>query len=345
MARLARFLLGDGRVDGQSLVDQRLLGAMGVPVGTEAVAAGLRVGYALGLYTRDRHGSLGKCQGGSTVGFHALFCLFPAQQRAFFLAINTDSETAQYDRFHQLLIRELELEGTTPALPAAATSASSSWAGFYVPSPNRMATFAWVDTVFNFVRVRPQGSHLRLWTLQTKELELTPTVDSLYRRGDRVTASHAFSVTADGQRAMSTVAQTYQETSLGHLALLWASLAAGLLGLVYLILSGLLRVVTGRARPRDASFLPIAASLALLLPAPLFYRQPFLQLGDLTVASGALAAVTAMLPLAMLVGVALSWRRRPWHATAALDVAAMLAVLQFAAVLAYWGLLPMRLWV
>jgi CubicO group peptidase (beta-lactamase class C family) len=345
MARLARFLLSDGRVDGQSLVDQRLLGAMAVPVGTEAVAAGLRVGYALGLYARDRHGSLGKCQGGSTVGFHALFCLFPEQQRAFFLAINTDSENAHYDRFHHLLMRELELEGTEPTLPAAATNASSSWGGFYVPSPNRMATFAWVDTVFNFVRVRPDGSHLRLWTLQSPELRLAPTVDSLYRRDDRTTASHAFSVTADGQRVMSTAAQTYQESSLAQLVLLWASLAAGMLGLAYLMLRGLLRVFTGCTRPRDASFLPFAASLALLLPIPLFYSQPFLQLGDLTVASGALAAVTGMLPLAMLVGLALSWRRRPWHATAALDAAAMLAVLQLAAVLAYWGLLPMRLWV
>lgn len=207
-----------------------------------------------------------------------------------------------------------------------------------------MATFAWVDTVFNFLLVRPEGSNVRLWALQSPELRLLPTAGSLYRQADRMTPSHAFSVTADGQRLISTAAQTYQETSLGHLVLLWVSLAAGMFGLLYLILSGVFRVVTRRARPGDASWLPFAACLGLLLPVPLFYRQPFLELGDLTMASGVLAAVTGILPLAMLVGLALSWKRRPWQAMAVLDVAAMLAVLQFAAVLAYWGLLPLRLW-
>jgi CubicO group peptidase (beta-lactamase class C family) len=344
MARLASFLMSDGRIDGKTLVDKDLLSAMGVPVGTEATAAGLRVGYALGLYARDRHGSLGKCQGGSTVGFHALFCLFPDQRRAFFIAINTDSEAAQYDRFHDLLIRELGVAGSTPTRTATAPSAPDQWEGHYVPSPNRMATFALIDTVFNFLRVRPDGSRLRVWTLQAPELALRPTMGSLYRREDRMTASHAFSVTADGQRLMSTAAQTYQEISLGRLVALWVSLAAGMLALLYLALSGLFRVVTRRVRPTDASFLPIAASLGLLLPLPLLYLQPFLELGDLTLASGVLAAVTGALPLAIFAGLALSWRRRPWHATAALDVAAMLAVLQFTGVLAYYGLLPLRLW-
>ncbi|HET7204792.1 MAG TPA: serine hydrolase domain-containing protein [Steroidobacteraceae bacterium] len=345
MARLARFLMGDGRVEGRTFIDQRLLSAMGVPVDTEAAAAGLRVGYALGLYARDRHGSLGKCQGGSTIGFHALFCLFPEQQRAFFLSINTDSETAQYDRFHRLLIRELKVDGVLPSSTAGSTPASGTWAGFYVPSPSRMATFAWLDTVFNFAVVRAHGPNLRLWTLQSPELTLTPTGGSLYRRDDRVTASHAFSVTADDQRVMSTAAQTYQEASLGHLMLLWSSLAIGILGLTYLILVGLSRVLTRRARPSDPGFPPFVGSLALLLPVPLFYRQPFLEMGDLTVASGALAAVTGLLPFAMLAGLALRWRRRPWHTMAALEVAAMLGVLQFTVVLAYWGLLPLKLWV
>jgi CubicO group peptidase (beta-lactamase class C family) len=345
MARLARFLMSDGRIDGQPFIDKRLLGAMGVPVDTEAVAAGLRVGYALGLYGRDRHGALGKCQGGSTVGFHALFCLFPEHQKAFFLSINTDSETAQYDRFHGLLIRALKVDGATPSPAVGATTDPTGWEGYYVPSPNRMATFAWLDTTFNFVRVRANGANLRLWTLQSPELALTPTAGSLYRQGDRITASHAFSMSADGKRTISTSGQTYQEASPGELMLLWASLVSGVLGLAYLLLTGLFRVVTRRVRPSHSSFVPFVGTLALLLPVPLFYRQPFLQIGDLTVASGVLAAVTALLPLTMLVGLALSWRRRPWRAMAALDVAAMLAVLQFTVVLASWGLLPLLLWI
>ena len=208
-----------------------------------------------------------------------------------------------------------------------------------------MATFAWLDTTFNFVIVRAEGPDLRLWTLQSPETTLTPTAGSLYRRDDRVTASHAFSVTEDGQRLMSTAAQTYQEASLGHLMLLWSSLAMGIFGWAYLILVGLFRVVTRRIRPGHPAFLPFASCLALLLPVPLFYHQTFLEMGDLTAASGALAVVTGLLPLAMVVGLALSWRRRFSHMTAALDVVAMAGVLQFAVVLAFAGLLPLRLWV
>ena len=345
MARLARFLMSDGRIDGLRFIDKGLLDSMGVPVGTEAVQAGLEVGYALGLSTRDRHGALGKCHGGSTVGFHALFCLFPQHKSAFFLSINTDSETAQYDGFHALLIHALKVDGAAPSPLAGAMNDRAEWDGYYVPSPNRMATFAWLDTTFNFVRIRADGDLLRLWTPQAPELALMPTASSLYRRDDRLIASHAFSISAEGKRVMSTAAQTYEETSLGGLMLRWVSLVTGVLGLAYLLLFGLVRLVTRRVLPSHPSFVPVAGSLALLLPLPLFYNQSFLEIGDLTVASAALATVTALLPLTMLVGLALSWRRRPWCAMAALDVAAMLAVLQFSVMITSWGLLPLRLWI
>ena len=345
MATLARFLMGDGRVDGRPFIDPRLLGAMGVPVGTEATAAHLRVGYALGLSARDRHGALGKCHGGSTIGFHAMLCVFPERQRAFFLAINTDSETANYDRFHGLLIRELEVDAAAPARTSRPTVAASTWEGLYIPSPNRMATFALLDTAFNFVIVRADGANLRLWSLQAPEVTLTPVAGSLYRRHDRVIGSHALSLTNADQRLISTAAQTYQEVPLGRLVLLWTSLASGLLGWVYLVVVGLFRLVTRRITPSHPAFLPVVGCLALLLPVPLFYRQPFLAMGDLTVASGTLAAVTGFLPLSMVVGLAFSWGRKDWRTSAVLDVAAMVGVLQLSAVLAYWELLPLTLWV
>ena len=72
--------------------------------------------------------------------------------------------------------------------------------------------------------------------------------------------------------------------------------------------------------------------------------QSFLQLGDLTLASALLAMVTAALPLAMRVGLGLYFRRRPAGAVAVLDGLAMLAVVQWALVLAAWELVPLRLW-
>ena len=103
--------------------------------------------------------------------------------------------------------------------------------------------------------------------------------------------------------------------------------------------------LTDRAlTPSDPLFVPFLGVLALMLPLPLFLRQSLLQLGDPTAASVLLAIVTALLPLAMLLGLGLQLRRCRAGAIAVLDVLAMLAVLQSTTVLAAWGLVPLRLW-
>src|SRR3546814_7306679 len=86
---------------------------------------------------------------------------------------------------------------------------------------------------------------------------------------------------------------------------LWASLIAGVAGLVYLILFGIVRVLRRRLSFADPLFIPFLASVALFLPVPLFFHQSFLRLGDLTPASALLALVTGILPIAMLFGL---WR-------------------------------------
>lgn len=344
MGRFARFLMGDGLIDGKPFIDAALLQAMGQPAGTEAAGAGLRVGYGLGLATRDRHGAVGKCHGGSTVGYRAMLCLFPQKRRAFFLAINADIEGADYGRFDGLLIRALQVEAPAPHPPQAASTDPSGWEGYYVPAPNRFAGFSWLDTTLNFVRVRSSGNGLQLKPFQSPEVSLAPAGGSLFRASDRSIASHAVLVARDGKRVISTGLQSFEEASLLQLMSLWASLIAGLLGVAWLLLAGGATLIARRGAVFEPVFTPFVGIVALLIPLPFFYRQSFLQLGDLTLASGSLAAVTLLLPLTMLVGLVLSVRRCPWRAKATIDVAAMLAVLLWCAVLAWWGLLPLRLW-
>ena len=128
--------------------------------------------------------------------------------------------------------------------------------------------------------------------------------------------------------------------------MLWASLAAGLLGLGYLGVVGALRLVRRRLVLSDAIALPFAAIVALAIPVPLFMTQSFLALGDATPASVALAIATAFLPMALAVGLwRLARRRELATATHAVEALAMAAVLQWTLVLAAWGLMPVRLWV
>jgi hypothetical protein len=136
--------------------------------------------------------------------------------------------------------------------------------------------------------------------------------------------------------------RTYEQVPLGRMLWLWGSLAAGLAGLAYVLIWGLWRCVIRRwfAGTREPVLtIPLASTLALLLPVPFFFTQSFLQLGDRTAASLLLAASTGMLPFAMAWGL---WRA--WKGGHTSDRIALAAVLQLLAVLAAWGLVPFRLW-
>lgn len=345
MGRFARFLMSDGRIDGETFIDPRWLRAMGVARGTEAARSGLRVGYALGMSTRDRHGAVGRCHDGSILGYRAMLCLFPERQRAFFWSVNTDSESPEHRRrLDALFVDALGVAAPAPAAPGGFLN-PDAWEGFYVPSPNRMASLAWLDTVSGFIHVRRQGAGLRLKPFQSPAVALTPMGGSLFRAADRTIASHALLIaTEDGKRVISTGLQSYEQASLMKLIPLWASLAAGVLGLLWILIGGFVRVAAKRLGRSHPLSVPLLGALALLLPLPFLFTQSFLQLGDITIGSVLLAAVTATLPLAMGLGLALHFHARRKGAIAMLDVLAMLSVLQWTLVLAAWGLLPLRLW-
>ncbi len=99
MLRLLRFLLGSGSIAGETLIASKYLAKLGTPSTTDAYRSGLRIGHGLALATRDRHGVLGECHPGTTFGFRAHLCVFRAQEKAFFFAVNADIETADYERF------------------------------------------------------------------------------------------------------------------------------------------------------------------------------------------------------------------------------------------------------
>jgi len=344
MATFARFLMGDGRVDGKPFIDEALLRAMGTPVHTEAARAGLEIGYALGLARRDRHGASGRCHGGSTVGFRAMLCTYPEQRKAYFYALNTDSETARHERIDAIFIRSLGLAATATPPAAAPMDGISRWDGFYVPAPSRFASFEWLDRVASFTRVRWDGARLHLEPAQSGPRTLVPAGGALFRAADRKLPSHALIETPEGGRVLTDGLQSHERVSWLAMTLFWANLGAGLIGLAYLLVIGAARMARRRMPASHPSFVPVLAVAALLLPLPFFFRQSFLQLGDLTLASGLLALVTTALPFAMVTGLVLHFRERAGAAWATLDIAAMLAVLQWAIVLAAWGLLPLRLW-
>jgi CubicO group peptidase (beta-lactamase class C family) len=210
MARFAQFLMSDGVVNGRVFVDAALLRAMAVPTTTEAARGGLAAGYALGLARRDRHGVVGRCHLGNTGTFRAALCIYPDQQRAFFVAFNTDPENANFDRVDALLVDALGLnllaEGLAEWLVRTSEADPAAWDGLYRVRPNRFEQFAYLDELAGIVRVSWDGQSLQLRPLQGDARSLLPVIT------------------------------------------LWASVAAGLLALLYLLTFGLVR--SGRALHR-----------------------------------------------------------------------------------------------
>ncbi|MFC3711143.1 serine hydrolase domain-containing protein [Sphingoaurantiacus capsulatus] len=342
MMRFARFLMSNGRLAGRPFIDPALMRARGRPQGTDAARAGLRMGYALGLARQERGGAVGLCHGGDTVGFRAMLCVYPDQRAAFFRAVNADVEGADYRSIDASLVRALGLPATAPAAAAPMPAGVAAWAGIYVPSPARFESFAWLDETLGFLTLSRRGDRLELKPFMGAARRLVPVGSHLFRAEDRVAASHVLLVDRDGQRVIASDVQSFRRVALWRIGLRWLSLAAGVAGIAWILVAGAVRVARRRLPLSDPLFLPFLAVLALALPVPLFLTQSFIAMGDLTPASATLAAVTGLLPLAMVAGLAQRWRRGAggqW-----LDTAAMAGVLQWAIGLMAWGLLPLRLW-
>jgi CubicO group peptidase (beta-lactamase class C family) len=316
MARLARFLMSDGRLNGQPFIDPALLHAMGEPRGTLAARAGLRSGYALGLIRYDRHGAVLRCHGGSAAGHRAMLCLDAERQKGFFWSMNSDLEGAAYGRIDARLLTEL---GLVRPLPAAAGQSFAS--ALYEPAPGRFEAFALLD--------RLAAGHAPL-----DRLRAVPGAPDLWRLPDRLEASHAqlpAGLVSDGNRSWRPV--TPAQVWLPRISL-------GLMALALLV--GLLWPPAQALRTRR--WAPLAqpawlATGALPLAGALMAVQGWQTLGDLTPGSALLAAASAALPLA--------WGWAAWRAVARRHWAAAvpgLLVLQGSSLLVAWGLLPLLMW-
>jgi hypothetical protein len=160
-----------------------------------------------------------------------MFCIYPDQQKAFFVAMNADNEDADYARLDSLVIATLRLTPTPAAPVRAAALDAERWQGTYVISSARFETFAYLDRVMDFVRVHADGDHLVLAPFQGRPTILEPMGGALFRAPGRTLPSHVLLSTNRGP-AFSNGLGTYERVSLWRMVPLWVSLAAGVLGLL-----------------------------------------------------------------------------------------------------------------
>jgi CubicO group peptidase (beta-lactamase class C family) len=140
MAKFSAFLLGDGSLNGKQFIAPEMMSQLAFPSTTDAAKAGLKIGHGLALAAHDRHGVIAHCHPGTTFEFRANLCVFPDQGKSFFYAINTDNETADYERITEFFIRKLSLTERIPiATPIRLDPENMQrLEGFYLPSPNNI---------------------------------------------------------------------------------------------------------------------------------------------------------------------------------------------------------------
>jgi len=341
MALLARFLMSDGMINGEQFIKKELLNQMGKPVSTESNKNGLNTGYQFGLSFRDRYGVIGYFHRGNTIGFRSTFYLFPQENKAFFISFNTDSETANYQKFNHVFIKHLGIEKiektkANDSLPRK----MEEYEGFYKLNPIRFEKFAYLDLLFNSIKINKIDNKLVVKSIQNNNYSLLPVGEHLFRKQDRVRASHAL-YQNDNTQIISDGLTTYKKVSVLYLGAMWLSLIFGLLGIIIILIRGFYFFVKKKLFTGNQILsVPFVSIIFLFVPFPFLLNQSFLNLGDLTFANILLAIVTGIFPLAMIFGLTRIRRNK----SSLIDVLGILFALQWAIILMFWNLIPFRLW-
>jgi len=343
LGTFAQFLMRDGSINGETFINSRLMRTRAKPSDTLAADAGLNAGYSLGLGRRDRHGVISFCHGGNIVGFVSMLCIYPAQGKAFAYSVNTDSETASYSEFAAALIRKLDPEPAKAPPNGPMARDSADWFGWYIPSPNRFASFLYLDTLFGAGKLGSSENGVVFDTVQASPRVLRATGGYLFSAENRDTASHVLVRGEYGEFLLSDGFNSYEKVNAAYVFALGASLLAGLCGLTWFLVTGLLSVLRYRSgawsRPETPALIGI---LGLFLPLPLFMWQSFMALGDLTPASALLALVSLILPLTVVITLLRAARSR--GRVRIVHCLAALSVIQWCVVLAAFGMLPLMMW-
>jgi len=341
MALLAKFLMSDGVINEKKFIDKELLNQMGNPISTESYKNGLASGYQFGLSYRDRFGVVGKFHRGNTIGYRATFYLFPEQNKGFFISYNTDSETANYEKFNTIFINHLGINkpeklSTKENLPTNI----EEFEGYYKMNPVRFKMFAYLDLLFNSIKVKKENNKLIIKSIQKETYNLLPVGSNLFRKKDRVKPSHVLykngsvPIISDGL-------VTYEKVNTTYLALMWLSLILGLTGIFFILFRGFYLLFQKKLfKNNQIITFPFLSILGLLIPIPFLLNQSFLNLGDFTFANILLAIVTGILPIAMIFGSREIWRNK----TLTIDAIGTLFILQWTVILIYWSAIPFRLW-
>jgi CubicO group peptidase (beta-lactamase class C family) len=344
MALLLKFLMGDGTVNGQTFIDRKYLSNLGRPQGTNAVKNGLPHGYTCGTILRDRHGVLGVYNLGNIIGYRATIYVFPEAQKAFFISYNMDSETTNYELFNELFINYLGIPKRKFTAALSPVTEVNEWQGYYVPVVTKYEPFALVDILTGFTQLTIENDKVFLKPFQQPTRELRYIGQNRFSMEGRTEASHVL-YQADKNMFWTDGLRTGQKINGWIIAGLWVSVGLGMLGQCCVFLSGIYQWIRLKASfVRKLIFAAFCAIVFLFVPVPFFLSQPFIAIGNQNLASMLLMAATVVLPVGVLASLVRYFRQKPGSLLQKIDLVTLLLALQGIGLLAFWGMIPFRLW-
>lgn len=345
MGLFLKFIMSDGSLGGQPFVKTELLRQMGQPHETEAKRNGLQIGYGLGISKRDRHGVVGLAHSGNIVGYHAMIYAFPESGKAFFISHNTDSESANYERFNEILIKYLNLSENSQTETFVNSNEFSDWEGYFIPLVSRFETLSYLDVLTGFTKVTVEDDKVVLSPFQKSSKELFHKGNGLFLAKGKITNSHVFYKTQENEPVISDGLSSLKKINGFYLLCLWTSFVCGVIGLLFLLASVAIRLFIDKGgiiiNPVFPAFLSI---MLLFIPIPFFLFQSFISIGDLTLAGGMSAIVTLILPFGLLASAWLYFKNGTPGYFEKLNFLAIAFSFQWVLVLAFWGLIPLILW-
>ncbi len=347
MGKFLQFLLNGGRLNDQEFIRKEFIDQMGIPVNTIAAKNGLRLGYALGALSRDRHGVVGVAHSGNTIGFRAMYYLFPKERKAFFISHNMDSETADYELFNKALIDHLDLDTLRVHIGSIKSSSvvqNSEWKGYYVPVFTKIHPMELIDVISGYTVVKNTGNGLSIRPFQKKETIVKTIGNGLFVAQGRTEASHLFYKDGSGEAFLTTGAMTLKKMSGWKVYLTTIIVAFGVVATLLLILGFIIRLCRGQWKYfRSPSMFCTSTLLLFTLSLLIVSSMDVTETGNKYLPTMLVYASTFLLPVGCFVSL-IKYGSTISKSIRRIDFWLIVLVSQFIIILCIYNLIPFATW-
>ena len=363
MAAYLQFYLNRGAVNGKQIVPAADIDRMESPQSTWAAKEGLKAGYGLSNYWSVEEGFVYHGHDGGVDGGLTDLSYMPDYGVGYFFSINSGSGDAFMKvgrAIRAYITHTLEKPPVPPAAPLPADAAD--YAGWYEPDSPRVELTHFLERLLDLSRVRFENGQLISSALFRLHDVHIPAVGMQFRSQhkdeppDPVATLALLTPNEEGRFIQADMQTTMKKIpawlALGEIlavAFVILSILAIVLYAPFWIVGGLIR---SRRRPAERAlrWWPLIAVLSLVAFVVIFILSNddlIERMGNFTVWSGALWAVTLLFGLASLVSFLISMLGskegvRPGVRRFSQIVST--GLLMAAVYLAYWGMIGMRTW-